>query len=326
MFTDIGGDVDDAAALVSMAVTDPQLALVVTVDEYPDGRRSKLARHLLDLLGRSDVRVVAGLSLGASGYWAADGLFPADLDLPHVDLYDVMSELCEAGSKSVRCLSLGPLTDNARLLITDTHRAAPLGLERLLRVTAMGGALQYRKPERAEHNWRMNPAAVQTVLAEVEHVALVLSDHTFVDEIAVSASSPIYRLLNSRPERWAQLLRAHYDQFFAASTPPASSTTRSPPVSSWASRSSKANNSSSAWLATHVCNPAPAHRRGCPPACRDCVQLQAGRGSGCLFAHLSSNSSTSRRPLRTSPPSRWSWRARCRADSGAAPHLIDTPQ
>ncbi|MFI7190159.1 nucleoside hydrolase [Nocardia nova] len=215
VFTDIGGDVDDAAALVLMAITDPQLALVVTVDEYPDGRRAKLARHLLDLLGRSDVRVVAGLSLGASGYWAADGLFPADIDLPHVDLHDVMSELCEAGAKSVRCLSLGPLTDLARLLIADTHRTAPLGLQRLLRVTAMGGALQYRKPERAEHNWRMNPAAVQTVLAEVEHVALVLSDHTFVDEIAVSVSSPIYRLLNSWPERWAQLLRAHYDQFFA---------------------------------------------------------------------------------------------------------------
>ncbi|MDN2495968.1 hypothetical protein FHY52_04550 [Nocardia nova] len=198
-----------------MAITDPQLALVVTVDEYPDGRRSKLARHLLDLLGRSDVRVVAGLSLGASGYWAADGLFPADIDLPHVELYDVMSELCGAGSKSVRCLRLGPLTDIARLLITDTHRAAPLGLERLLRVTAMGGALQYRKPERAEHNWRMNPAAVQTVLAEVEHVALVLADHTFVDENAVSASSPIYRLLASQPDEWARLLSAHYDQFFA---------------------------------------------------------------------------------------------------------------
>jgi inosine-uridine nucleoside N-ribohydrolase len=86
VFTDIGGDVDDAAALVLMTVTDPQLALVVTVDEYPDGRRAKLARHLLDLLGRSDVRVVAGLALGASGYWAADGLFPADIEVSQLGL------------------------------------------------------------------------------------------------------------------------------------------------------------------------------------------------------------------------------------------------
>lgn len=215
MFTDIGGDVDDAAALALMAITDPQLALVVTVDEYPDGRRAKLARHLLDLLGRSDVRVVAGLSLGASGYWAADGLFPADLDLPYVELYDVMSELCEAGSRPVRCLSLGPLTDIARLLITDTRRSTHLGLKRRMHITAMGGALNYRRPGTAEHNWRMNPAAVQTVLAEAEHVALVLSDHTFVDEIAVSACSPIYRLLASRRDEWARLLREHYDQFFA---------------------------------------------------------------------------------------------------------------
>lgn len=86
VFTDIGGDVDDAAALVLMTVTDPQLALVVTVDEYPDGRRAKLARHLLDLLGRSDVRVVAGLALGAPGYWAADGLFPADIEVSQLGL------------------------------------------------------------------------------------------------------------------------------------------------------------------------------------------------------------------------------------------------
>lgn len=215
VFTDIGGDVDDTAALVLMAVTDPQLALGVTVDEYPDGRRAKLARHLLDLLGRSDVRVVAGLALGASGYWAADGLFPADIEVSHLDLYDVMGELCGAGSRPLRCLSLGPLTDIARLLMADARQGASLGLKRWMHITAMGGALDYGRLSTAEHSWRMNPAAVQTVLAEAEPVTLVLSEHTFIEEIAVSVCSPIYRLLASRPDEWARLLREHYDQFFA---------------------------------------------------------------------------------------------------------------
>src|SRR5690606_33501091 len=62
--TDIGGDPDDAIALALAAMTEPRLALVVTADEFPDGRRSILARHLLDLLGREDVVVAAGATAG----------------------------------------------------------------------------------------------------------------------------------------------------------------------------------------------------------------------------------------------------------------------
>ncbi|WP_063031789.1 hypothetical protein [Nocardia nova] len=126
-----------------------------------------------------------------------------------------MGELCGAGSSPLRCLSLGPLTDIARLLIADTRQGTSLGLKRWMHITAMGGALDYRRPGTAGHSWRMNPVAVQTVLAEAEPVTLVLSEHTFIEEIAVSACSPIYRLLASRPDEWARLLREHYDQFFA---------------------------------------------------------------------------------------------------------------
>jgi hypothetical protein len=57
--TDIGGDPDDAIALVLAARRLPELALVVTCDEL-GGERARFARHLLDLLGRGDVPVVAG--------------------------------------------------------------------------------------------------------------------------------------------------------------------------------------------------------------------------------------------------------------------------
>lgn len=61
--TDLGGDPDDTVALVVAARRVPELRLVVTSDEY-GGERARLVRYLLDLVGRPDVRVVAGADLG----------------------------------------------------------------------------------------------------------------------------------------------------------------------------------------------------------------------------------------------------------------------
>jgi hypothetical protein len=63
--TDIGGDPDDTVALVVAARRVPELALVITSDEY-GGERARFLRYLLDLVGRPDVKVVAGSDLGNS--------------------------------------------------------------------------------------------------------------------------------------------------------------------------------------------------------------------------------------------------------------------
>ena len=55
-----------------------------------------------------------------------------------LDLYDVMGELCGAGSSPLRCLSLGPLTDIARLLIADTRQGTSLGLNTATAVGSSG--------------------------------------------------------------------------------------------------------------------------------------------------------------------------------------------
>ena len=61
--TDVGGDSDDAIALATAAFAVPELALVITTDEY-GGQRARFARHFLDLLGRDDIAVVTGADLG----------------------------------------------------------------------------------------------------------------------------------------------------------------------------------------------------------------------------------------------------------------------
>ncbi|MBF6137767.1 nucleoside hydrolase [Nocardia otitidiscaviarum] len=214
--TDVGGDPDDAITLALAAMTEPQLELVITTDEFPDGRRSMFARRLLDLLGREEVVVAAGATLGESRYWSAGGLVPPGAHPWPLDLYAAVTAVCGADtSKPVRWLGLGPMTDLAQLLEFDAGRSNPLGLARRLRVWQMGGALEYRQPDKAEHNFRLDPGAVRTVVDRTENLALVLSDHTFMPMLAVDADNPIYRLLSTSRKPWAQLIAHHLDQWFA---------------------------------------------------------------------------------------------------------------
>lgn len=58
--TDLGGDPDDACAL-AMVLGWPDVELVgVTTTADPDGQRAGYVAHLLELVGRGDVPVVAG--------------------------------------------------------------------------------------------------------------------------------------------------------------------------------------------------------------------------------------------------------------------------
>ncbi|MGY1965544.1 nucleoside hydrolase [Nocardia gipuzkoensis] len=213
--SDQGGDPDDALTLALLAMTEPRLEVVITADELPDWRRARFTRHLLTLLGRDGVRVVAGHVLGESKYWAADYLYPADTPVEHADVYEAVAAVCDRVSTPVRYLGLGPLTDLAYILETDSHLSNPVRLDERLRIWQMGGALNYRRPERAEHNFRLDPDAVHAVMARAKHLSLVMSDHTFVPDIAVDTDSPIYRLLAISPCPWAQLLREHLDQWFS---------------------------------------------------------------------------------------------------------------
>jgi pyrimidine-specific ribonucleoside hydrolase len=206
--TDVGGDPDDAVALIVAAVTVPSLALVLTCDEA-DGQRARLARLLLDLAGRPEVPVVAGHKATGHPLFCADGLVPAALPHQPTDVLAAVETVC-AGPEPVRWVGMGPMSNLARILSNRPDLAQRLAL------TQMGGAIRYRDPERAEHNVRLDPHAARDVLASVPRPSLVISDVTFHPDMQLGADSPVYRQL-TRPDApaWAPVLRAHLDQWFA---------------------------------------------------------------------------------------------------------------
>src|SRR5579871_4091962 len=86
--TDIGTDIDDVYALILAAVSPECDLRAVTVVNCDVHLRARLARHILDLLGRRDVPVSMGASLSLTpgerrGWMGHEGLglsLPSTLD------------------------------------------------------------------------------------------------------------------------------------------------------------------------------------------------------------------------------------------------------
>ncbi|GAA1882014.1 nucleoside hydrolase [Streptantibioticus ferralitis] len=216
--TDIGGDADDALAVAVAARKVPLLSLVITADETGPaagpGQRARFARWLLDAIGRPEVPVVSGKSVGDTEYWCVDGLVPETVPAQSVDVVAAVRHVCASTAGPVRWVGMGPLGNLATVL-----QEAP-ELASRLRVTQMGGALNYRHPDRAEHNIRLNVPAAHQVLDAVAKGVLpkpgfVTSDITFTPAIAVGPDSAVYRALAAPgAPQWAAILRAHLDRWF----------------------------------------------------------------------------------------------------------------
>jgi pyrimidine-specific ribonucleoside hydrolase len=208
MDTDAGGDPDDAVALLLAARLVAELALVVTSDEV-DGERARFARYLLDLAGRPEVPVVAGRSGGRDPVFSVNGLVPPTVPAQPTDVMTAVRRVTGADPARVRWLGIGPLSNLADVLSTAPDLAENLD------VTQMGGALCYRDPTRAEHNFRMDPDAARVALAGGWPISLVTSEVTFNPAIAVSPGSVLYVAL-TQPEAppWSEVLRRHLDQWF----------------------------------------------------------------------------------------------------------------
>jgi pyrimidine-specific ribonucleoside hydrolase len=202
--TDAGGDPDDAIALI-VAAAEPTLALVVTSDEL-GGERARFVRHLLDLLGRPEVPVVAGDDLGNTRLNCVDGLTPPEVPSQPTDVLAAVTEVCSSTEDPVRWVGIGTASNLAMSLIACPE------LGKRLAVTQVGGALRYRDPERADHNFRTDPEAAAVLLATTRLPRLQLSEVTFTPEVEIAKGSPLHRMLSG--PRWARLVAAHLDQWY----------------------------------------------------------------------------------------------------------------
>jgi len=105
---------------------------------------------------------------------------------------------------------MGPLTNLAAV-----QEARPELVARL-QVTQMGGAIVYRDPSRAEHNFRMDPAAAIRMVPLLQRwdPAYVVSDVTFNPATEITPASPLYkRWAEPDAPQWAKVLKLHTDRW-----------------------------------------------------------------------------------------------------------------
>jgi len=116
--TDLGGDPDDACALVMLLGTaDVELTGITTTID-PGGRRAGCVAFLLDMLGRTDVPVTAGAAMSLTKREVAEPderLFPTGVRPRPAPAGAALDALERAVAEGVRIAAIGPLTNLAAL-------------------------------------------------------------------------------------------------------------------------------------------------------------------------------------------------------------------
>jgi inosine-uridine nucleoside N-ribohydrolase len=209
---DIGGEPDDAMALVIAARELPELALVLTSDEM-SGQRARFARLLLDAAGRPDVPVVAGRQLSATPCFFAAGLTPGSVAAQPDDVVAAVRAACVRAGGAARWIGLGPLSNLAALLSRDP------GLARRLFITQLTGTVNRGDPALPPRNFRLDPGAARQVLNAARYLRLVGFDAAGRPGCEITAATPVFRELagaaGAPVPPWAVLIASHCRQFFA---------------------------------------------------------------------------------------------------------------
>jgi len=165
--TDIGDDVDDVFALL-LAARQPQVELMGVTTVYGDvNERTRIARKLLRLAGRTDVPVVTGLGTTLSGRdpgpVMSSGLGFATADEPvgtgaNSGAVAFLIRRIRMSPVAPVLVAIGPLTNVGAAL-----REAPDIVGRLRALILMGGRLG-ADAAKGEHNVNSDAAATQIVL------------------------------------------------------------------------------------------------------------------------------------------------------------------
>lgn len=188
--TDIGTDIDDLLALV-IAASDPNLDLrAVTTVNGDTQLRARIARHVLDVMGRPDVPVGAGAELALSGRPSPSmptsfGHEGRGVDLsdvgPQPPAEEVLARALDESPEPVTICALGAYTNLANALL-----CRPEIVSRIAAVHATGGCLAPVRVDGVtvasatfpEYNVGCDPLATSVLLASPLPLRLVSVDVT----------------------------------------------------------------------------------------------------------------------------------------------------
>jgi purine nucleosidase len=207
--TDIGTDVDDILALVLLArVAELKIVGVTTV--YGDTLlRARMTRHVLDLLGHSDVPIGIGASKTLTGrpvWWAGhEGQGIPDLERVQVDeektAMDLLHQTAAEHRGQLDLFAIGPLTNVAEAIAADDDFASSLH-----HLYIMGGAFWM---EKAEHNIKCDPEAADIVFRSgipMTACGLDVTEQVWLREAEMDrirgAGDSVGSLLEDQVRRW----------------------------------------------------------------------------------------------------------------------------
>ena len=187
--TDIGGDPDDMFALL-LALYSPEikLDLIVTADEHK-GHRKNFTKKLLKKLEKN-IPVIRGSDLGNTKCCVVDDLVKS---CKEEDYLSRIREVVERNEKT-HYVCISPQTNLAEFL-----KSSPFPLRKKVEVLMMGGAINYRHPDKAEHNIRYDVESACDVFFNIVKKKYVLSDTTFRKEIEIHEEHPIYKRIENSP-------------------------------------------------------------------------------------------------------------------------------
>lgn len=204
--TDIGGDIDDLAAL-ALLLRWPGVELTgITTVADEGGRRAGYARATLALAGRDEVPVAAGADVAGHdyrwrpGYPPEDAFWPAPVSPAPGPLHAALELLHASVTQGARVIGIGPCTNLAH------YEARHPGLLRAAGLTLVGGWVRPPRSERSvwgnelDYNLQMDVAAARQVLARCAPTLVPL--HVTVETTlrhawlpALAAAGPLGALL-----------------------------------------------------------------------------------------------------------------------------------
>lgn len=209
--TDPGGAIAVAFAGLKLA----RLRLVIVSGPPPAAR---FARYLLDLLGRTDVTVVAGAG-PSSGTSALDGLVPDDVPAPGGDVLGAVRAVAAEYPYVLLWANSGPLTDLAAVYAADPTLAERISC------TMTVGPLDARNPPFAS-----DPASAQAAFAGIRQPTTAHQDprakawqplgHVLVTaeldrHVVYPQSRLVWMLTGPEAPAWVRPLGQHVRQWYA---------------------------------------------------------------------------------------------------------------
>lgn len=222
---DTDGGVDDAIAVL-VTVASPEVTLRAVTTGYGNvslEQATENALRVLALTGAHQVPVAAGAAHPLGNPWVPrqgsphgpDGLGgvelpPANREVERAPAVELLADLLRDSPTPVTVCTLGPLTNIAALITTQTQAAARIG-----RLVTMGGSYGDATSSSVDFNVDSDPEAAQRVFGSGVPITRVGLDST---ASAVMDAETVNRIGQSGPvgSAVAAMLAGHLDRYVHA--------------------------------------------------------------------------------------------------------------